>query len=462
MPELPSTPDVEQALRTGLAALAGEREPGGLAADRIARIDGRVAAHRRRFDLRRRVIMGAAATVVAAGGGAGVALAVARREPGSPDIATRDQGDPAGWTAVPRAPLSERYGAAMAWAGDRLVVWGGDLAGADLAGRDLGGAGAAGDGTAVSEPAHDGALFDPVDRRWAPIAPVPEPSAVGVPQFAVWTGAEVVFGPMLPSGRPATVRAARGPHQMLAYDPAGDSWRHIDAPFLDQVHLWHAVVVGGDLVVAPRFVPGARSHGAAVTAVDLASGEARPLEAGLTGRSPYPDMSGEVVLTPAGDVAVATPNWDLQPWVLDPAGPGSWRPTAAPPAAGGLHLPPAAPMGDRVAYPMSALAYDPAGDTWHELAGNPFPPARWGHEPVWTGRELLVPGAAYDPSADRWREVPAPPRGPDVQREGLGAAWTGTALLLFGGFEYRCDDDTACELSEQPPDSLDGWLLTEP
>jgi hypothetical protein len=49
-----------------------------------------------------------------------------------------------------------------------------------------------------------------------------------------------------------------------------------------------------------------------------------------------------------------------------------------------------------------------------------------------------------------------------VQREGLGAAWTGTALLLFGGFEYRCDDDTACELSEQPPDSLDGWLLTEP
>jgi hypothetical protein len=58
--------------------------------------------------------------------------------------------------------------------------------------------------------------------------------------------------------------------------------------------------------------------------------------------------------------------------------------------------------------------------------------------------------------------VPAPPRGPDVQREGLGAAWTGTALLLFGGFECRCADDTACELSEQPPDSLDGRLLTEP
>jgi hypothetical protein len=454
MPEQPPTSEVEQALRTGLTALARAHEPDGLGADRTARIDGRVAAQRRRFDLRRRVLVGAAATVVVAGGGAAVALTVARREPGSQDVATGDPVDAAGWTAIPRAPLSERYGAAVAWAGDRLVVWGGGL----------GGGGADGDSGAVSEPARDGAVFDPTSRRWRTISPLDEAS-VGVPHFAVWTGAEVVFGPCPPLGPPGVAglaRAARGPHRMLAYDPTGGSWRSIDAPFLDDLHLWQAVVVGDDLVVAPRFVPGTGSPDVAVTAVDLVTGLARQLEPGLTTRSPYPDMSGEVLLTPAGDAAVATPNWDLQPWVLDPAGSGSWHPTAAPPAGGGLHLPPAAPMGDRVAYPSSELSYDPVGDTWQALPANPFPPARWGYDPVWTGRELLVPGAAYDPAHDRWRAVPAPPRGPDVQRVRLVAAWTGAALLLFGGFTYRCDDDAECDLGERPPDSLDGWLLADP
>ncbi len=85
-------------------------------------------------------------------------------------------------------------------------------------------------------------------------------------------------------------------------------------------------------------------------------------------------------------------------------------------------------------------AYDPAADTWRELAPFPLAPRR-AAAAAWTGRELVVwggvgragvlaDGAAYDPAADTWRELAPSPLSP---RGGAGAVWTGTEVLVLGG-----------------------------
>jgi len=329
------------------------------------------------------------------------------------------------------------------WAADRLGVWGGVLGGD--AGQPVG-------------PALDGAVFDVEAWSWHPMAAEPVGATINDRAAAIWTGTEVLLGPALP----AADAADRTP-LVVAYDPVRDTWRHLPAPYLDDVHRWQAVTLDGRVVFAPRFVPGTAHAGErpGVTVLDPATGDIRSVDPGLFIASPYPDVSGEVTLAVADRLLVATPNWDRQPWVLDPDGTGRWWQAAVTPPGGGMHLPPAVPMGDEVMYPSSNLAYDPADDVWRNLAANPTPPARWDYAGVWNGDEVLVPGAAYDPQEDRWRVVAPPPRRPDQQREGLVSAWTGDALLLFGGAEYGCPDTATCEMAFLF-DTLDGWLAHRP
>ena len=82
---------------------------------------------------------------------------------------------------------------------------------------------------------------------------------------------------------------------------------------------------------------------------------------------------------------------------------------------------------------------------WEEVPGAPIPPR---DEPamVWTGSELVVwgghapggdpsgtkdDGAAYDPSTRTWRKLPDGPLGP---RSSMIGVWTGTEVLLWGGW----------------------------
>ena len=77
-----------------------------------------------------------------------------------------------------------------------------------------------------------------------------------------------------------------------------------------------------------------------------------------------------------------------------------------------------------------AQAYDPAADTWRELADPPATPGYCRRDAVWTGKEMLVWGCdllSYDPAANEWRRLPDPPT-----RHGI-AAWTGHELLGWGG-----------------------------
>jgi N-acetylneuraminic acid mutarotase len=91
----------------------------------------------------------------------------------------------------------------------------------------------------------------------------------------------------------------------------------------------------------------------------------------------------------------------------------------------------------------NAAAYQPGNRRWRPIA--PLPAPRNGVSVVWDGLEVLVVGGsdgtgplpavgyAYDPAKNRWRTLPPMESG----RRDAAAVWTGTRLLLWGGVTGR-------------------------
>jgi N-acetylneuraminic acid mutarotase len=89
--------------------------------------------------------------------------------------------------------------------------------------------------------------------------------------------------------------------------------------------------------------------------------------------------------------------------------------------------------------------YDPASGIWESMPASPLSP-RVGQAAVWTGSELVVwggfvkgganpsaptaDGAAYDPTTGRWEVLPPAPLSP---RGDAIAVWTGAEVLVLGG-----------------------------
>ena len=86
--------------------------------------------------------------------------------------------------------------------------------------------------------------------------------------------------------------------------------------------------------------------------------------------------------------------------------------------------------------------YNSSGDVWRAVTMTGAPSARWGHTAVWTGTEMIVwggyagvggfpnSGARYDPAQDRW--FPISPLGPTPKSDSV-AVWTGTEMIVWGG-----------------------------
>jgi N-acetylneuraminic acid mutarotase len=100
----------------------------------------------------------------------------------------------------------------------------------------------------------------------------------------------------------------------------------------------------------------------------------------------------------------------------------------------------------------SGARYNPATDTWRQVAGFDAPEARDQHTAVWTGTEMIVwggcglldrhyctinSGGRYNPTTDSWQRTTglnAP--GP---RMGHTAVWTGSEMIIWGGCSMRND-----------------------
>jgi len=90
--------------------------------------------------------------------------------------------------------------------------------------------------------------------------------------------------------------------------------------------------------------------------------------------------------------------------------------------------------------------YDPASDTWTPMSIVNAPSSRLSQSAVWTGSRLIVwggfsvtisvpvylnTGASYNPDADNW--TPTSLINAPAGRQGHGAIWTGTEMIVWGG-----------------------------
>ncbi|HIE66244.1 MAG: hypothetical protein ABGX83_06520 [Nitrospira sp.] len=122
---------------------------------------------------------------------------------------------------------------------------------------------------------------------------------------------------------------------------------------------------------------------------------------------------------------------------------------------GGFEFGPNAPVN-------TGAKYNPATDTWTPILTPPpllFFTGRERHSAVWTGTEMIIwgglgdapigfpptnnfptsdtfnNGAKYNPTSNIWRTIATPPSNIMGKRRLHSAAWNGTEMIIWGGFE---------------------------
>lgn len=345
--------DIDTALRarlqTEIPLAHGEPPP-------FSRIERR-ATHRRH---RRRALAGAGLAAVV--GVAGLALSSYDSDdeletvgPG-PTTATSDPAPAANSTAwpidaiaeAPPPPLDVRGDAAVAWTGEELVVWGGDLEAFNM--------GLSGEDRSYA----DGAAYDPTTNTWRMLSESPLPTSATTPVAAM-------------SSRGLAI--ARGTAVAL-WHPEDDSWEELPSTELPLSDL-HAT--DDTLISATGNVR-----------LNLGDDEWQLLPTlpdGLERPSSTWFGDGLFVIGGPGSAFV-----DARAFRYDLTE-GEWRPAAVPPA--GLQAEALAGDWDGqriivVNYDMRAAAYDPATDTWIALPDVPARFYEWGPTVVSTDQASLV------------------------------------------------------------------------
>lgn len=127
-----------------------------------------------------------------------------------------------GWERLPDPPLSPRMGAATAWTGSEIVVFGGsDFMCSPTAGCS---------GGAEAQDFRDGAAYDATTRTWRSIATAPAP--VRDRQPVVVNGDIYVQASCTP--QPCERHDAE---ELLRYDPEQDTWTTLPPPHDEGYHL---------------------------------------------------------------------------------------------------------------------------------------------------------------------------------------------------------------------------------
>lgn len=109
--------------------------------------------------------------------------------------------------------------------------------------------------------------------------------------------------------------------------------------------------------------------------------------------------------------------------------------------------------------------YNPATNTWTTMATEGSPPASWGTTAYWTGSRLLVwggfdwylnepveSGGLYDPEADTWQAM-TDEGAPSYRLYGV-SVWTGEELIIWGGADaFDLPNDTGARYNPE----TDAW-----
>jgi len=356
---------------------------------------------------------------------------------GSPPVNTGGRYNPNtdSWTATSttNAP-SSRHGHTAVWTGNQMIVWGGV--------------------DATSNYANTGGRYNPITNSWTPTSTTNAPDP-RLSHTAVWTGtAMIIWG-----GDNGGSSFRTGGN----YFPSTDTWvatTMTNAPqgrsVFTAVWTGHEMIVwggfgaGGYLGTGGRYNPGANSW----TATSTTNAP--------TGRDAHTAVwSGTEMIVWGGQ----TPAYVNTGGRYNPTT-NSWTPTGKAPTPrryhsavwtgsemiiwGGL-----VPFNiDPTGYVNTGGKYDPSTDSWAATTTMRAPTGRDFPTAVWTGSEMIVwggysydgtdhfwnTGGRYNPNTDSW--LPTSITNAPDGREEHTAVWTGTEMIVWGGYFYAGNDLT--------------------
>ena len=334
------------------------------------------------------------------------------------------------WRPMAGAPAG-RTGHSSVWTGSELIIWGGssNLPVMENLGMD------------------SGARFNPLTGRWYPISSANAPT----PRWghgAVWTGREmIVWGGegSLDNGYRLSTLNTGG-----RYDPVTDTWRSLDAASAPLARSGHSMVWTGN----EALIFGGRTNIYDSTGRYTVNSGVRYYPqtdswAGMTSaQAPSRRQSHAAVWTGTEMIV-----WGgVGPTTGDSYGGlatgarynpvlNTWSPMSSIASGPGGIV--AAVWTDQAMIVYGAATgiggrYDPSSDQWRPIAAGGPRNSQSAVNTVWTGNEMLVwgapgsvVGARYNPITDEW--TPMTPLGAPKLSVTLPGVWTGSGLLLFSG-----------------------------
>jgi len=356
------------------------------------------------------------------------------------------------WTAtsLSNAP-SARSGHTAVWSGNEMIVWGGDFF------------------DTTTHYLNTGGKYNPVSNSWIATSTTNAPQ----PRYshtAVWTGNQmIVWG---------GVNNGIGVDTGGRYNPSTNSWFATSTANAPDPRAFHSAVWTGTAMI----IWGGNNGGVPFnTGGKYFPGTDSWLATTMT-NAPL-GRSGYTVVWTSHDMVV----WGgyggstyLNTGAKYNPGANSWTATGTTNAPTGRSGHSAVWSGTEMivwggqgpGYLNTGGRYNPTNNTWIPT-DEKTPARRRGHVAVWTGSEMIIwggivpadisplifanTGGKYDPTTDTW--TPTTTTGAPTGRDGFTAVWTGTEMIVWGGYFF----DTAIhELNTggRYNPGTDSWLPT--
>lgn len=350
-----------------------------------------------------------------------------------PDPCTFSDGFPVTAPVGCTAPFAPRHSHAALWYDDELFVFGGSS------------------GTFAAPPLTTGLAYDPATGTTRELTPAPTAISDWPQLRAVWAGAEMVVVGVSTAGGGADQTA------VFRYNPSIDRWSESSPLPEDRSLTGAAVWTGTELIIAGGSTNRPDDR---VWAYLPAEDSWRELPG--SGLAPVEGLAGVWTGAEAVFFGGYSGSGGTEGVAFNPAT-QTWRDLAPPPSTQSIEGHELLWTGDVVvvvgghagpAHRSALTIYDPATDSWRESEPLPVAAAEW-LDADWTGTEVLMwggfatygatdsdgdhvfgDGAAYDPTTDEWRVLSPAPLSDRCLHSGT---WTGREFIVFGGLEV-CGD----------------------
>src|SRR6266498_2099059 len=331
------------------------------------------------------------------------------------------------WTATD-GPPDGRYGHTAVWTGSEMVVWGGF--------------------TYCCNIFNSGGRYNPSTDSWTATSITNAPNGRWL-HTAAWTGSEMIVWGGDDYGGNYFNTGGR-------YDPGTDSWTATSTTDAAAGRSAHAAVwSGSEMIIWGGYDPQGNTGGrynpntnswAATSTINAPDGRANHTAVWTGSEMIVWGGFGATYFNTGGRYNPSTNSWVVTNTSNAPSGRSNHTAVWS-----GSEVIIWGGVGGSYNYSEIGGRYNPITDSW--LPTGKTPSRRSLHTAVWTGNEMIIwggflqgsggdpytdTGGTYTPSTDSW--VPTNRTNAPTGRELHTAVWSGSEMIVWGGYSYDGDD----------------------